>query len=110
MFALDGSDCGLRVRPPAAPGSSEVNVARHSKSKRAKRKAEHEAVARIEAAWQASVPSDRAKEFAEAVAAARARGPIEPPPNMAPGTPPNPPRPGREPRPKKEPGRSRRRY
>lgn len=85
-------------------------MAKGGKSERAKRVAQNEAVARIEAAWQASVPTARAKEFAERVAAGRARGPLQPPPDMAPGTMPNPPRPGHEPKPKKEPQRSKRRW
>ena len=83
-------------------------MARHSKAERERRKQQNEAVARIEAAWQGSVPPAKAKEFAAAVAGARARGPQERRPDMAPGTAPNPPRPGREPKPKKEPTRSRR--
>lgn len=85
-------------------------MAKHSKSERDKRKEQSEAVARIEAAWVASVPSARAKEFAAEVAVARARGPVEPRPDMAPGTLPNPPRPGHEPKVKKEPARSRRKW
>lgn len=83
-------------------------MAKHSKSERARRVLENENVARIEAAWQASVPAARAKEFAAKVAEARARGPVERPPDMAPGTAPKPPRPGREPKPPKEPARARR--
>ena len=83
-------------------------MAKHSKAERERRKQEHEAVTRIEAAWQASVPPATAKEFAKAVAEARARGPVERQPDMAPGTSPRPPRPGREPKPKKEPARPRR--
>lgn len=83
-------------------------MAKHSKSERARRVLENENVARIEAAWQASVPPARAKEFAAKVAEARARGPVERPPDMAPGTLPKPPRPGREPKPPKEPARPRR--
>ena len=63
-------------------------MAKHSKSEREKRAAQNEAVVRIEAAWVASVPSAKAKEFAAAVAEARARGPL--------------------PKPKKEPTRSKR--
>lgn len=85
-------------------------MVKHSKSERARRTLENENVARIEAAWQASVPTARAKEFAASVAAARARGPEERPADMAPGTLPNPPRPGHEPKPKKEPQRSKKRY
>ena len=83
-------------------------MTKQSKSEREKRKEQHEAVVRIEAAWKASVPADRAKEFAAAVAQAQARGPIQPPPDMAPGTAPNPPRPGREPKPKADPNRNKR--
>ena len=85
-------------------------MAKHSKAERERRKNENEAVARIEAAWVASVPPAQAKEFAKSVAEARARGPQERPPDMAPGTAPKPPRPGREPKPPKEPTRSRRSY
>jgi len=83
-------------------------MAKHSKSEREKRTAQNEVVARIEAAWQQSIPAARAKEFAASVAEARARGPLAPPPDMAPGTAPNPPRPGHEPKIKKEPVRTRR--
>ncbi|HWH36461.1 MAG TPA: hypothetical protein VNT28_01615 [Candidatus Limnocylindrales bacterium] len=83
---------------------------KHSRAERERRKSESEAVARIQAAWEGSVPREKAAEFAAAVAAARARGPLPPPPDMAPGTQPNPPRPGREPKPKKEATRSRRSY
>jgi hypothetical protein len=48
------------------------------------------------------------REFERAVAASRARGPLPPPTDMAPGTPPNPPRPGHEPKPPKAPARPRR--
>ncbi len=81
-----------------------------TKSRRTRRKEQNEAVARIEAAWQQSVPAEQARQFAAAVAEARARGPIQPQPDMAPGTQPNPPRPGHEPKVKKDASRSRRRY
>jgi hypothetical protein len=81
-----------------------------AKAQREKRKKQNEDVARILTAWQASVPTAQAKEFEAAVAAARARGPLQPPPDMAPGTRPNPPRPGREPKPKADPNRSKKRY
>ena len=83
-------------------------MAKHSRAERAKRKEQAEAVARIEAAWQASVPPATAKQFAAAVEEARARGPLPPPPDMAPGTLPNPPRPGHEPKPKADPSRTKR--
>lgn len=83
-------------------------MAKQSRAARARRAQQNEAVARIEAAWQQSVPADKAKEFAAAVEAARARGPLPPPPDMAPGTAPNPPRPGREPKMKADENRNRR--
>jgi hypothetical protein len=85
-------------------------MAKHSKAERERRTQQNEAVARIEAAWQQSMPAATAKEFERAVAEARARGPEERRPDMAPGTAPRPPRPGREPKPKKEEPRSRRSY
>jgi hypothetical protein len=81
-----------------------------SKAARATRSKQNEAVARIQAAWQASVPAAKAKEFEKAVAEARARGPLQPPPDQPKGTLPNPPRPGHEPKPKKDPNRSKKRY
>lgn len=81
-------------------------MAKQSRAERARRKEQNEAVARIEAAWQASVPPDKAKEFARAVAEAKARPP-EVRVDMAPGTAPRPPRPGREPKPPKEQNRRR---
>jgi hypothetical protein len=86
------------------------NLAKHSRAERERRKAQHEDVARIQAAWIASVPAASAKEFEASVAAARARGPLPPPPDMAPGTRPNPPRPGHEPKPPKDQNKSKRRY
>ena len=85
-------------------------MTKHSKSERARRTSENEAVARIQAAWQASVPAATAKEFEKAVEQARARGPQGPREDMAKGTMPNPPRPGREPKPKKDPNRTKKRY
>ncbi|MEO5965460.1 MAG: hypothetical protein ABIR11_08345 [Candidatus Limnocylindrales bacterium] len=75
-------------------------MTKHAKSERDQRARETARMKEIEAAWTASVPADVAKEFAAGVEANRARGPIPPPPPMAPGTRPNPPR--REPRPQKE--------
>jgi hypothetical protein len=85
-------------------------MSKFSKAERARRTELNENVARIQAAWQASVPAARAKEFEAAVAAARARGPLQPPPDQAKGTLPNPPRPGREPKPKPDPNRAKKRY
>ena len=72
---------------------------KHSKKEREQRTRETDDVKRIEAAWMASLTADVARSFARDVAAARARGPLPPRPDMAPGTLPNPPRPGREPKP-----------
>jgi hypothetical protein len=76
-------------------------MTKHSPYERAKRAAETERTKQIEAAWYASIPTETAKAFQREVEASRARGPIAPPPDMAPGTAPNPPRPGREPKPPK---------
>lgn len=84
-------------------------MGKHSKFERERRAKETEDAKRIEAAWFASLPADEAKRFTAEVEAARARGPLPPPPDMAPGTPPRPPRPGFEPKPKKEERQSRRR-
>jgi len=83
-------------------------MVKRSKAERAKRVEEKEASARIQAAWQASIPPAVAKEFNARVAEAQARGPAPRPVDMAPGTAPQPPRPGREPKPPKEPNRRRR--
>lgn len=83
-------------------------MSKHSKFERGQRARESERVREISAAWFASLPADVAKTFAAAVGAARARGPVPPPPPMAPGTPPRPPRPGHEPKPKEEPSSRRR--
>lgn len=76
--------------------------------KRERRKAENERLVEIERAWRGSVPADVAAAFDAQVKAAQARGPVPPPPDMAPGTRPNPPRPGHEPKPPKAEERPRR--
>ena len=76
-------------------------MTKHSPYERARRDAESARTKEIEAAWYASIPADMARAFERDVAAVRARGPLQPPPNQAPGTMPNPPRPGREPKPPK---------
>jgi hypothetical protein len=81
---------------------------RHSGFERARRQAENERLAEIERAWRASIPADVAASFDAQVRAAKARGPLPPPPDMAPGTAPRPPRPGREPKPPKADDRPRR--
>jgi hypothetical protein len=75
-------------------------VTKHSKFENERRAAESTRVKEIEAAWLGSLPSAEEKAFRAAVEAARARPPQPPPPNMAPGTAPRPPR--HEPRPTKE--------
>jgi hypothetical protein len=82
---------------------------KHSKFERQKRAEQTERVREIERAWHGSVPSDVAASFQKQVEAMRARGPLPPPPDMAPGTPPRPPRPGHEPKPPKTDERPRRR-
>ena len=83
-------------------------MTKRSKHERAQREVETERVRQIEASWAASTPSAVAREFETAVRAARERGPLPPPPDMAPGTQPNPPRPGHEPKPPKGAERPRR--
>lgn len=56
----------------------------------------------IEAEWARNTPPDVAAAFAQGARAAHERPRPEPPPDMAPGTQPRPPRPGREPKPPKE--------
>jgi hypothetical protein len=85
-------------------------MTKQSKVERERRKRQNADVERIQAAWAASIKPAAAAEFNERVAAARARGPLQPPPDMAPGTAPNPPRPGREPKPPKQDNRAKRRY
>ncbi len=77
-------------------------MGKRSKFERARRASETERSRQIEAAWFASLPPEAARAFTHDVEAARARGPMPPPPDMAPGTPPQPPRPGHEPKPAKE--------
>lgn len=76
-------------------------MTKHSPYERARRAAEAARTKEIEASWWASLPADTARTFEREVAAAKARGPLQPPPNQAPGTAPNPPRPGHEPKPTK---------
>ena len=76
--------------------------------KRERRKAENERVVEIERAWRGSIPADVAASFDAQIRATKARGPLPPPPDMAPGTPPRPPRPGHEPKPPKDEQRPRR--
>jgi hypothetical protein len=75
-------------------------LAKHSRFESERRAAETERMKEIEAAWMGGLPKATAEAFTVAVEAARARPPEPPPPNMPPGTRPNPPR--VEPRPTKE--------
>lgn len=84
-------------------------MTKHSRRERERRAAETIRVRDIETAWLGSLPAATMKAFTLEVEAARARGPEEPRPDMAPGTAPRPPRPGREPRPPKDNGRPGRR-
>jgi hypothetical protein len=84
-------------------------MAKQSGFERRRRAEASERVAEIERAWRGSIPSDVAAKFDAQVKAAKDRGPLPPPPDMAPGTAPNPPRPGREPKPPKAETRPRRR-
>jgi hypothetical protein len=83
-------------------------MTKRSETERARRVAENERMVEIERAWRGSIPNDVAAAFDAQVRAAKERGPIPPPPDMAPGTAPRPPRPGREPKPPKVETRSRR--
>ena len=85
-------------------------MTKHSQVERERRAAETERMKQIQDAWYAQIPAAEARTFEREVAAAIARGPLAPPPDMAPGTRPNPPRPGREPKPVKDEQRSRRSY
>jgi hypothetical protein len=83
-------------------------MTKRSEVERARRAAENERMVEIERAWRGSIPTEVAAEFDAKVRAAKERGPLPPPPDMAPGTQPRPPRPGREPKPPKVETRSRR--
>ena len=75
-------------------------MTKHSKYESAQRAAETDRLKEIAAAWMGSLSKADREAFVDAVTAARARPPQGPPPNMAPGTRPNPPK--HEPRPTKE--------
>jgi hypothetical protein len=85
-------------------------MTKHSRHERELRARETERMNEVQAAWYGSIPAATAQAFSRDVEAARARGPLPPPADMAPGTVPNPPRPGREPKPPKNEQRSRRSY
>ena len=67
-------------------------MAKHSKYEKDRRAAETVRIKEVEAAWFGSLPKATADAFTLAVAAARARPPQGPWPNMPPGTRPNPPK------------------
>lgn len=83
-------------------------MTKRSAFERARRSADNARVADMERIWHANVSSDVKADFDARVRAAKERGPLPPPPDMAPGTPPRPPRPGREPKPPKTDDRPRR--
>jgi hypothetical protein len=83
-------------------------MTKRSEVERARRAAENERMVEIERAWRGNIPTEVAAEFDAKVRAAKERGPLPPPPDMAPGTQPRPPRPGREPKPPKLDPRARR--
>ncbi|MFL5727370.1 MAG: hypothetical protein ACJ765_01270 [Chloroflexota bacterium] len=75
-------------------------MTKHSKFESDQRAAETARIQEIEAAWMGSLSKGDRDAFVAAVTAARNRPPQGPPPNMPPGTRPNPPK--HEPRPTKE--------
>jgi hypothetical protein len=77
-------------------------VTKRSRYEREQRAAQNLRIQAMGEAMRKAIPPDVAEAFERQVAAARARGPVERQPDMAPGTPPRPPRPGHEPRPPKE--------
>jgi hypothetical protein len=85
-------------------------MTKRSRYEREQRAAANARAKQITEEWERAVPPERAASFAAEVAAARARGPLPPRPDMAPGTLPNPPRPGREPKPPKKEETRRSRY
>lgn len=83
-------------------------MTKRSADKKARKAAEQARMVEVERAWRGSIPADVAASFDAQVRAAKERGPVPPPPDMAPGTRPNPPRPGREPKAPKMDDRNRR--
>lgn len=83
-------------------------MSKHSRRERDQRQRETERVREIEGAWMGSLTPAVKEAHIRGVEAARARGPLQPPPDMAPGTRPNPPR--VEPRPPKNVERPKRRF
>lgn len=83
-------------------------MSKRSADKKARKAEEQARIVEVERAWRGSMALDVAKAFDAQVKAARERGPLPPPPNMPPGTRPNPPRPGHEPKAPKSDDRGRR--
>ncbi len=77
-------------------------MSKHSVEARERRAAQSERMREIQTAWITRLSPEVAESFAQSVQIARARGPEERRPDMAPGTQPQPPRPGHEPRPPKD--------
>ena len=77
-------------------------MSKYSAQVRERRAAQSERMREIESAWIRSLSPEVAESFNRSVQIARARPPQERKPDMAPGTPPQPPRPGHEPRPPKD--------
>jgi hypothetical protein len=83
-------------------------MSKRSAYNRARRADEQARMVEVERAWRGSLAPEVAAAFDAQVKAARERGPLPPPPDMAPGTPPRPPRPGHEPKAPKRDERPRR--
>jgi hypothetical protein len=83
-------------------------MSKRSAHNRARKADEKARMVEVERAWRGSLAPDVAAAFEAQVKVARERGPLPPPPDMAPGTPPRPPRPGREPKAPKTDDRPRR--
>jgi hypothetical protein len=83
-------------------------MSKRSAHERARRADEQARMVEVERAWRGSLAPEVGAAFDAQVRAARERGPLPPPPDMAPGTPPRPPRPGREPKAPKADDRPRR--
>jgi hypothetical protein len=83
-------------------------VSKRSAHERARKADQQARMVEVERAWRGSLAPDVAAAFDAQVRSAKERGPLPPPPDMAPGTPPRPPRPGREPKAPKTDERQRR--
>jgi hypothetical protein len=72
-------------------------MTKRSRHEQSQRVAEQERITAIEASWQSRISAEDQAAFRREVELAQARV-LEPRPDMAPGTRPNPARPGREPK------------